>query len=117
MKDTIHRRTLRRKIGKGNTVHVKRRTDGSVEKVHTQRPLQVSRVMQAFRSAAVTERIVREPDSEKHLGRKHYRVATTGFANAAQGAAAYHEAKTEPTEENSIYTHVSVKAMEEKEYA
>lgn len=117
MKDTIHRRTLRRRIGDRQTVHVKRRTDGSIERVHRQRPLQVSRVMQAFRSAAVTERLVREPDSQKYLGRKHYRVATTGFSTAAQGACAYHSTKMEPTEETSIYTLLSKKAMEDQEYA
>lgn len=115
MKDTIHRRTLRRKIGTSNTVHVKRRSDGSIEKMHEQRPLCVSRVMQAFRSAAVTERIVRESDSQKYLGRKHHRVATTGFSTAAQGAASYHSVKSEPTDETSIYTHISKRAMEEKE--
>lgn len=73
--------------------------------------------MQAFRSAAITERIVREADSQQYLGRKHYRVATTGFSTAAQGAASYHEAKMEPTEETLIYTLVSKNAMEEKEYA
>lgn len=117
IKDGLHRRTLRRKIGKRKTVHVKRRADGSVEKVHEQCPLRVSRVMQAFRSAAITERIVREVESEKHLGRKHYRMATTGFSTAAQGAAAYHKVKTQPTEDDSIYTHLSRKAMEDKEFA
>lgn len=73
--------------------------------------------MQAFRSAAVTERIIREVDSEKHLGRKHFRMAATGFSTAAQGAAAYHQVKLQPTEEDSIYTHLSRKAMEDKEFA
>lgn len=117
MKDTIHRRTLRRKIGSTHTVHVKRGKDGSIEKVHQQRALQVSRVMQAFRSAAVTERIAREEDSQKYLGRKHFRVAATGFSTAAQGAASFHSAKVEPTDENSIYTHLSKRAMEATELA
>lgn len=117
MKDALHRRTLRRKIGKSNTVHVKRRFDGSIERMHTQRPLKVSRVMQAFRSAAVTERIIRDVESEKHLGRKQLRMASTGFSTAAQGAAAYHKVKAQPMEEDSIYTHLSRIAMEDKEYA
>lgn len=117
LKDGIHRRTLRRKLGTSSTVHIKRRQDGSIERTHTQRALQVSRVMQAFRSVAVTERLVRDANSEKYLGRKHYRVATTGFSAAAHGAASYHEVKKPLAEEDSIYSHLSKLAMEDKEYA
>lgn len=119
IKDTIHRRTLRRRVGTRNTVHKKRRQDGTIEKIWRQAPLRVSRVMQAFRSAAVSETILRDAGSSAYLARKHFRVANTGFATAATAAASAHsKVKPEPTEEDKIFhTVLSKKAMEDITHA
>ena len=84
MKGTIHRRVARNKIdptGKGRTHH-KRDASGAVVKSWTQ-ILTCSRVMQAFRSECVRERIIRDPASEKYLQRKHFRLLTAGRSSKA----------------------------------
>ncbi|KAL1514580.1 hypothetical protein AB1Y20_003674 [Prymnesium parvum] len=77
------------------------------------------RVMQAFRSAAVSETILRDAGSSAYLARKHFRVANTGFATAATAAASAHsKVKPEPTEEDKIFhTVLSKKAMEDITHA
>lgn len=114
IKDTIHRRTLRRKLTGKSTLRKLRRSDGTVEKVWRQAPLKVSRVMQAFRSAAISERILRDSSSRAYMGRKHYTVSKTGFATAAQAAV---KVKAEPTTEDSIFNQLSLKAIEDLTHA
>ena len=45
--------------------------------------LKVSRVMQAFRSECVRERILRDPGSASYLQRKHCRLLSKGRASKA----------------------------------
>ena len=52
IKDSIHRRCLRRKKATAATVHKRRGADGQVVKQWTQRALSVSRVMQTWQQAA-----------------------------------------------------------------
>lgn len=74
--------------------------------------------MQAFRSAAVSEIILRDKGSAAYLARKHFRVATTGFATAANAAAAHSKVKPEPAEEDKILnTVLSKKAVEDITHA
>lgn len=114
IKDTIHRRTLRRKISNKSSIHKKRRADGTIEKVWRQAPLKVSRVMQAFRSAAVSERILRDRDSKAYMGRKHHLMSSMGFATVAQVAA---NVKAEPSDEDSIFNVLSLRAIEDLTHA
>lgn len=90
--------------------------DGTIEKVWRQAPLRVSRVMQAFRSAAISERILRDGGSQAYLGRKHFNVSKTGFATAAQ-VAMQHRVKEEPSEEDSILNQLSLRAKEDLNHA
>lgn len=113
IKDTLHRRTLRRRIGKSATVHTKRRADGTVEKAWQQAPLKVSRVMQAFRYSAIFNRIHSDERSAEYFGRKHVRMSTTGFATAAEAA----KVKVEPMGEDSIFNKLSLKAIEDLAHA
>ena len=49
----------------------------------TQKALKCSRVIQAFRAEAVTERILRDPGSAQLLQRKHHRLLKGGRASKA----------------------------------
>ena len=86
IKDGIHWRCLRRKLAKTATQHKRWKADGST---HTwmQKPLAVSRVMQAFRDIAVRERLLRDEDSTPWLQRKHFRTQATGFATVGEAVA------------------------------
>ena len=83
MKSTIHRRVLRRKATTKATTHTRRSASGAIEKTWTQKALKCSRVIQAFRSEAVTERILRDPGSAHLLQRKHHRLLKGGRASKA----------------------------------
>ena len=48
--------------------------------------------MQVFRDSAVRERLLRDEDSAPYLQRKHFTVATTGFAMVAHKAVEEREA-------------------------
>lgn len=74
----------------------------------------MSRVMQAFRSAALSERALRDEDSKAFMGRKHYCMSKTGFATVAQAAT---KIKAEPTAEDSIFCRLSLKAVEDLTHA
>lgn len=113
IKDTIHRRTLRRRVSGKNTIHRKRHDDGTIEKVWRQAPLRVSRVMQAFRAAAISERILREKGSSAYMGRKHFCMSKTGFATVSQAV----QVKAEPTSEDSIFNQLSLRAVEDLNHA
>lgn len=78
IKDGIHRRCMRRRLGKGTTTHKKHLADGTV-KEWKQRALSVSRVMQAFRDISVREKLLREAKSTPYLQRKHFTTKSTGF--------------------------------------
>ena len=73
IKDGIHRRCLRRKLGASATQHKRRKVgaDGT-RKTWMQKPLTVSRVMQAFRDISVRERLLRDDASAPWLQRKHF---------------------------------------------
>ena len=79
IKDGIHRRCLRRKLGVAATQHKRRKADGTFKRWQ-QRPLAVSRIVQAFRDMAVREMLLREAASLPYLQRKHVKLASTGFA-------------------------------------
>lgn len=113
IKDGIHRRCLRRKIGLSATEHTRVMPDGS-KKTWMQGPLKVSRVMQAFRSMCVTERLLRDEGSLRYLQRKHYKLKSTGFTTAAEAAGKQH---VEAAVEASIYGEVSRKVQEAREHA
>ena len=113
IKDSIHRRCLRRKLGKTSSTHRKILPDGSI-KTWTQGPLKVSRVMQIFRTMAVTERGARDAGSTKYLQRKHFKLKSTGFATAAQAVAK--QCKEAPASD-AIYSIVSRRVQESREYA
>jgi len=83
MKSTIHRRVSRNKIDGKARKHTRRGSDGEVLKTWTQQALKVSRVMQAFRSDCVRERILRDPSSTKFLQRKHVKLLNVGRASKA----------------------------------
>jgi len=116
VKDTLHRRTLRRRKGVGVTKHRKRGADGSVEKSWTQRALQVSRVMQVFRSMTVTELVFRDEDSAPYLQRKHCNLGKTGFTTAAGPSKCTGSAKSSP-DEDAIFSKCSAAAIETIEMA
>ena len=81
IKDALHRRTLRRRLGKVGEAKVHtRRKDG---KTWHQRPLSFSRVMQVFRHVSVREMLLRDAASDRYLQRAHVCVQSTGFATAA----------------------------------
>ena len=93
LKSTLHRRVCRKKL-KGKWIdgkwvaetaqtYTRRSTSGDIEKRWTQKALQFSRVMQAFRAECVRMRIVRDPGSAHLLQRKHFRLLTTGRASKA----------------------------------
>jgi len=82
IKDGLHRRTLRRKLGKAATEHTRRKGKGK-GKTWRERPLAVSRVMQVFRHVSVREMLLCESSSQRYLQRQHVRVTSTGFATAA----------------------------------
>ena len=83
MKSTIHRRVARRKVNGKATVHKRHDASGSIVKQWTQKALKVSRVMQAFRSECVRERILRDPASALYLQRKHFHLLKHGRASKA----------------------------------
>eukprot|EP00966_Prymnesium_polylepis_P001779 40828-Prymnesium_polylepis.1 len=110
IKDDIHRRCLRRRISKTVTTH----RCGKTGKTWLQGPLKVSRVMQAFRSMAVNERIMRLAGSERYRQRKHYILKSTGFTTAAAAAAKQCE---EAPLDDAIYSEVSRRVKEAREHA
>ena len=93
LKSTLHRRVRRVKL-KGKWVdgkwvaektktYTRRDASGGIDKQWTQKALQVSRVMQAFKAECVRERIVRDPGSAHLLQRKHHRLLKGGRASKA----------------------------------
>lgn len=86
IKDSIHRRCLRRKKAFTSAVHCRRDNKGNVVKTWTQKALSVSRVMQTFRDQAVRERLLRDEESIPYLLRKHYKLASTGFSTVGEAA-------------------------------
>ena len=114
IKDCIHHRTLRRKVGTMQQVHKKIGADGKVVKTWKQGPLKVSRVMQSFRNMAVTERVLSIEGSERHLQRKHFKLKSTGFATAARAAGKH--CVGAPLED-AIYSEVSRRVAESREHA
>ena len=83
MKSTIHRRVTRKKITGKDTKHTRRDASGAITKQWTQKALKWSRVMQAFRSECVRERIVRDPGSKHLLQRQHHRLLNQGRVSKA----------------------------------
>lgn len=123
IKDGIHRRTLRRKLGQSATQHKKRLSDGTY-KTWMQKPLAQSRIMQAFRDISVRSRLLRDEESTPWLQRKHFRVQASGFATVGEAARAQDcdpEEQTAEAEKETIFTKVEAKIkarMEEgREYA
>lgn len=107
IKDSIHRRCLRRKKGSHATVHHQRDKDGKVIKTWIQKPLGVSRIMQTFRDQAVREKLMREDESEPYWLRKHFNLRRTGFATVGEAAGAQEtNASTRLMEVDAIYTKV-----------
>ena len=108
IKDGIHRRCLRRKLGATAQQHKRRKAgaDGS-RKTWTQKPLAVSRVMQAYRDISVRERLLRDEASAPWLQRKHFRLQSTGFATVGEAACA--ECEPEDDEIKTIVEAVKVK--------
>ena len=88
IKDTIHRRTLRRKLTHKATTHVKRDASGEVKATWQQKALKMSRIMQVWRDMTVMNTVVHDEASHDYLQRKHYKLATTGFATVGHAAAA-----------------------------
>lgn len=86
IKDSIHRRCLRRRKAAEATLHHRRNPDGSVT-TWTQKALSFSRVMQTFRDQAVRERLMRDEESVPYLLRKHYNLASTGFSRVGETVA------------------------------
>ena len=76
VKDSIHRRCNRRKKSEKRETH--RNKDGTIS--HTQSGISCSRIMQTFRDQSVRERLLRDPESEPFLLRKHHVRAEQGFA-------------------------------------
>lgn len=87
IKDSLHRRCLRRKKSAQAELHRRRDKDGNVTKTWLQRALSVSRVMQTFRDQSVRERLLRDDESVPYLLRKHNNLAKTGFATVGEAAA------------------------------
>ena len=81
---------------------------------YKQKGLSVSRVMQQFRSMAVTARVIREPGSERWLHRKHYKIKKTGFATAARAVS---EQAKEAVAEDGIYNVITRWQAESMEHA
>ena len=80
VKDSIHRRCNRRKLSEKRETH--RRKDGSIS--HTQRGIKTSRIIQTFRDQSVRERLLRDPESQPFLLRRHHVTAETGFADGGE---------------------------------
>lgn len=87
IKDQLHRRTLRRRIGSQAKEYKRRDAEGNVTKVWKQGPLKESRVLQVFRSMCVNEMVVRDEGSQKFLQRKHYDLSRKGFTTAGSSVA------------------------------
>lgn len=87
IKESIHRRCLRRRKAMVATTHHRRNNKGEVTKSWTQRALSVSRVMQTFRDQTVRERVTRDEESLPYLLRQHYKLAATGFSTVGEAAA------------------------------
>lgn len=82
VKDTVHRRCLRRRKETESKLHKRRKASATGKRQWTQRPLSVSRVMQTFRDTAVRALIMLDEGSEEFLQRRHVVTMTTGFATA-----------------------------------
>lgn len=78
IKESIHRRCLRRRKGLSASQHHRRNAKGEVVKSWTQRALSVSRIMQTFRDQSVRERVMRDEESVPYLMRHHYRLIQAG---------------------------------------
>ena len=88
IKDSIHNRTLRRKIGTKETVHEVKDEKGEVISRWTQKALKFSRIMQAWRDMAVRAKLLMDEQSNDYLQRRHFRTARTGYATVGRAAAA-----------------------------
>eukprot|EP00327_Prymnesium_parvum_P007531 CAMPEP_0182796480 /NCGR_PEP_ID=MMETSP0006_2-20121128/295_1 /TAXON_ID=97485 /ORGANISM="Prymnesium parvum, Strain Texoma1" /LENGTH=263 /DNA_ID=CAMNT_0024921445 /DNA_START=1243 /DNA_END=2035 /DNA_ORIENTATION=+ len=86
IKESIHRRCLRRRKSMIATTHRRRNENGEVVRTWTQRALSVSRVMQTFRDQSVRERVIRDEESLPYLLRQHYKLAATGFSTVGEAA-------------------------------
>ena len=98
IKDRLHRRCCRRRKAIGKVIHKSKKTG----KTWRQKALAVSRVMQVFRDEAVAERVLRDVNSHKYLGRKQFKVKEKGFAVAGEGGP-----KVEPELPQSIYNRIA----------
>ena len=85
MKSTIHRRVARNKIDGKVRTYTRRDANGVIKKQWKQNALKCSRVMQAFRSECVRERILRDPESAIFLQRKHHRLIGKGRVSTVRG--------------------------------
>ena len=90
IKDSLHRRTLRRKkaVSAAKELHVKRNAAGEVIKSWEQKALGVSRVMQVWRDMIVQSKLLRDEKSTPYLQRGHVHARTTGYATVGAAAAA-----------------------------
>lgn len=88
IKDGIHNRTVRRKMGTTPTVHKLRDDQGQVIRTWTQRALKFSRIMQVYRDMAVGQKLLCDEASSAYLQRSHHRTAKTGYATVGHAAAA-----------------------------
>ena len=86
IKDGIHRRCLRRRLGKAATEHKKRDATGAIKKTWKQRGISVSRVMQAYRDMSVREKLLRDAESLPYLQRRHFVTRATGYTTEAAAA-------------------------------
>lgn len=110
IKDSLHRRCLRRKKAAQAEIHRRRGKDGTVIKTWLQRALSVSRVMQTFRDQSVRERLLREDESLPYLLRKHNKLARTGFATVGEAAA-------RDEQSYDLYSIVSARMAEGRNFA
>lgn len=101
IKDSIHRRCLRRRKGVQATLHHRRNADGSIT-TWRQKALSFSRVMQTFRDQSVRERLMRDEQSVPYLLRKHYKLASTGFSSTGDSLAKSNASLDDPCA--SIYS-------------
>ena len=97
IKDSLHRRCLRRRLETQSRIHKRRKAKDGGKAEWTQGPLRVSRVMQVFRDVSVKTRMLWEHDESKaYMQRKHYLVRKTGFATVGRCGECEVEAKPAP---------------------
>ncbi|KAL1523952.1 hypothetical protein AB1Y20_018868 [Prymnesium parvum] len=112
IKDTIHRRCLRRKKGARAEKHTRRRKDGTTT-TWMQRPLSVSRVMQTYRDMSVRERLLRDEDSKAYLLRHHFTLASSGFTTVGEAA----ECSAAECDETAIFDKITRRLAEGRDMA